>query len=499
MQSVKRNGSRRKSRKAQYVGKYTSRLNMYEEPPTEDMTLEEFEQFAIDRLKLMKGVEEIGVKHPKKYGDIYRREVQEVMRKHMPLREQDGEDAQVERRKDHISHFILRLAYCRTSELRSWFLAQECALFTNRYQVANRAEGNDLLTKHTSYRPITEEEKIRLLPLLVASGFRLSPEAVRDTDYYKVPFEEAIDPLRKRSVFVQAGYSYIPRSSVVDIMKGQFRAKLSKALLESARALPHLNEDDRILPMLKSLESAYLGKSDYSSTKFSGTVKISQLDELSKISMPLCMRVEHEHLRKEHHIKHGGRMQYGLFLKGVGLSLEDALTFWRSEFTKKIGTDKFEKNYAYNIRHNYGKVGNRKDYTPYNCMKIIMQNAPGGGDCHGCPYRHWDKAHLRRKVLSYGVSTSAANEIIDLVGGHHYGLACSRFYEAQHSQLENLPNLENGQKPNPTIGGLEHPNQYFDESQKLINGGDSRGANKYLRGLGKPEALDDVAMEIEGA
>jgi len=49
--------------------------------------------------------------------------------------------------------------------------------------------------------------------------------------------------------------------------------------------------------------------------------------------------------------------------------LEDALLFWRTEFTKSMGADKFEKTYAYNIRHNYGKEGKRTDYTPYSCMK----------------------------------------------------------------------------------------------------------------------------------
>merc|ERR1712003_162762 len=129
------------------------------------------------------------------------------------------------------------------------------------------------------------------------------------------------------------------------------------------------------------------------------------------------MRVQHEHIKKNHHIKHGGRMQYGLFLKGIGLSLEDALAFWRSEFTKKISGDKFEKDYSYNIRHNYGKAGKRTDYTPYSCMKIIMKNAPGSGDCHGCPFRHWDKGPLKTKIMSYGIAQAAANDIITLVDG----------------------------------------------------------------------------------
>lgn len=44
-------------------------------------------------------------------------------------------------------------------------------------------------------------------------------------------------------------------------------------------------------------------------------------------------------LKADHHLRHNARLQLGLFLKGIGLSLEDAMTFWRSEFCKKIDVD----------------------------------------------------------------------------------------------------------------------------------------------------------------
>lgn len=73
----------------------------------------------------------------------------------------------------------------------------------------------------------------------------------------------------------------------------------------------------------------------------------------------------HKKLRHDSHLKYGGRQQYGLFLKSVGLTLEDALAFWRRSFSGKVTDDKFQKEYAYNVRHNYGQEGKRANYAPF--------------------------------------------------------------------------------------------------------------------------------------
>ena len=52
------------------------------------------------------------------------------------------------------------------------------------------------------------------------------------------------------------------------------------------------------------------------------------------------MQQLHQGLRAAHHLKHWGRMQYGLFLKAIGLSLDEAMKFWRTEFIKTIDADK---------------------------------------------------------------------------------------------------------------------------------------------------------------
>jgi DNA primase large subunit len=43
----------------------------------------------------------------------------------------------------------------------------------------------------------------------------------------------------------------------------------------------------------------------------------------------MCMRYLYEKLLDLHHLKHFGRLQLGLFLKGAGLTLDDAQYFWK--------------------------------------------------------------------------------------------------------------------------------------------------------------------------
>jgi DNA primase large subunit len=50
---------------------------------------------------------------------------------------------------------------------------------------------------------------------------------------------------------------------------------------------------------------------------------------------PLCMSVMYERLANEHHLKHWGLQQFTLFLKSIGLPLEQALLFFRQQFSPR--------------------------------------------------------------------------------------------------------------------------------------------------------------------
>lgn len=99
------------------------------------------------------------------------------------------------------------------------------------------------------------------------------------------------------------------------------------------------------------------------------------------------MRVLHKALRKNHHLTHGGRIQYCLFLKGIGISLSDAMILWKNEFTKIMDEAMFNKEYSYQVRFAFGQEGSRRDYQPFTCLKI-MESIVGPRDYHGCPFKH---------------------------------------------------------------------------------------------------------------
>ncbi len=48
--------------------------------------------------------------------------------------------------------------------------------------------------------------------------------------------------------------------------------------------------------------------------------------------------------------------------QALGLSLDQALLYWRRGFGTSITDDKFNKEYKYNIRHSYGQEGKRANY-----------------------------------------------------------------------------------------------------------------------------------------
>lgn len=301
------------------------------------------------------------------------------------------------------------------------------------------------------YKPLTEDQKLEIKDRLLESTSGMMVQKIDSMDFYKVSFLEVLDLVRTRRCFLKEGFAYVSTFDFVSIVGSKHQQFIENGLQSHLRLLPEIQDDERLFHIIKGLHTSYLGK-DYTINK-EADVPIESLDQLSLKSFPLCMKSCHETLRTKHHLKHFGRLQYGLFLKGIGVTLDDSLRFWREEFTKMMEPDKFDKSYSYGIRYNYGKEGSRKNFTPYSCMKIIT-NGVAPGDTSGCPFKVFDPIQLKSKLTSLGLSTMSAQEVMGFVNKGHYQLACARYFEVTHeTKLEE---------------GITHPNQYFELSQVVM-------------------------------
>ncbi|KAL5552638.1 hypothetical protein UlMin_040039 [Ulmus minor] len=424
-------------------------LPLYRSAPVLEVRLEDFELFAMDRLRVLKGIYD-GLSRGKKPEEMEQLAISlwKAQMRHPHTSEVVN--------KDIISHFVLRLVYCRTEDLRKWFLQVETALFRYRFRQESAEVQRALMAEfELPYKAVSHSEFESVKDKLGQVARSMGQSSTADTLFFKVPFEEVPELVAGRRVFIHKGHAYIASNQVVSIVATQFRSHLSKALILTNRKWTSSireQEKDRLAPIVEALSSSYLGP-EYFQPKGLSEISLKDIDELAKSSFPLCMRHLFEKLREDHHLKHGGRMQLGLFLKGVGLKVDDALAFWRAEFSQKIGAERFDKEYSYNIRHNYGKEGKRTDYTPYSCQKIIT-STPSVGDHHGCPYRHFSEENLRAVLSKMGVKNRAVEDVMDKVRNRHYQLACTLTFESIHDSS--------------CDSGIYHPNQYFNDSQKIL-------------------------------
>jgi len=79
-----------------------------------DVTIEEFELFAIDRLRVLGEIESSWARN--RPLEELRKVVGDQCGKYLPLGNNTARTVELDeqRRKDHIGHFVLRLAFCRS-------------------------------------------------------------------------------------------------------------------------------------------------------------------------------------------------------------------------------------------------------------------------------------------------------------------------------------------------------------------------------------------------
>lgn len=309
------------------------------------------------------------------------------------------------------------------------------------------------------------------------TGFRAvkPPARPRRLAHYCVPFECATWLVTRRRVEMRRGMCMVPPRDMVHVATHHFKAVLLRQMAVLRHALVTMSDDEneRLGPILARIVAFWQHEtmrqgagSDYSSSRARTRITLKDIDAMARQHFPLCMSHLHRKLRENHHLKYDGRVQYRMFLKGLGLTVQESILFFRSEFVKVIPPAKFDKEYTYHIRHSYGLEGARKDYSPFDCGQIVHGSAPRHGQYHGCPFKHWDSTTLRSELVGcWGLDACVATEIASQAAGGRPQSACQGFFNARHGISYDLV------AGSSSVCGaiVQHPNVYVEASYSMTS------------------------------
>lgn len=242
----------------------------------------------------------------------------------------------------------------------------------------------------------------------------------------KVEFEKFCSILPTKKIQLRDGYFYIKlnNSFYHDIFLLFFVEHFEtrqKEILSILRKIP-IELDIKLKNELQTLQNNSIG--DKSTFNFTNI----ETDEIQ--NYPLCMKYIHNHLTKYNHLKHQARLQYMLFLKGIGYSLDKSIEFWKSSIYE--GSYK-KNNLTYIIRHAYGKEGHRIEKPPYNCKSIKEFNVSYDSE-HGCPFKHKSLGELIEMFDKDLIPKSVQQEIILQIQNGKYGTACKLYGNALYKE-----------------------------------------------------------------
>lgn len=134
-----------------------------------------------------------------------------------------------ERQKDHYSHFILRLAFSATEDLRRRFVRAETMLFKFRFQKDDSKERRLFIESlNLDWEAVSEEERLDVSEQLTSAtpGLRRSDEET----WYKVDWERVPELIERRAVYIRRGKAYVPGRDQLSMIIAEFTARLEKAM-----------------------------------------------------------------------------------------------------------------------------------------------------------------------------------------------------------------------------------------------------------------------------
>ena len=381
---------------------------------------------------------------------------------------------------DIASHFILALIMCKNEGEARWFIKQESSLYKTRLEQNKKYDMYKILSTLGLKLNLFDKNKDKNVDI---NNIRFKRKDQSEEKIYFCRFEDAINLIATKDYYLYKGNIYILETDLPLLFKLVFEQKQEKVMAKIRANSESIKRDRRIKEIILSFEREKEIYNNQEAAKMAKEIPndeklrtMNDVDVVSERCFPLCMSLIERHINQYSHLMHFGRLQYTLFLKAAGLPVEETLKFYQKKYEKKTPLDKFEKEYAYNIRHSYGLEGKRQNYAPFNCEKIINMNVPMGNECHGCPFKNYSEENLRKILNTCNLKDADIEEILDKKKTKEYQVACVKYFEAKFPG-----NLGEG------IG--IHPNKYFTSAMKVVKNQQNK---KKINNENNNDAMDIV-------
>jgi len=204
---------------------------------------------------------------------------------------------------------------------------------------------------------------------------------------FAVPFQHVLALMANREVTLSDGQANLRGNQIHLYLTQVFSTLLSfnSAKLQEPATSFKVRNDPRFIEALGQLKMLYYAAIPPKiQITISQSLRLYNLNAMSQY-FPPCMRALHLTLQKRHRLCHKPRVQYTLFLKEIGLPVEDCLELLRSEYSRPAlqngqqhkcehSWDKDAKRYTYGTRHLYGLEGGRVNYSAHTCQSIQVSH-----------------------------------------------------------------------------------------------------------------------------
>ncbi|MFX1519325.1 MAG: hypothetical protein ACFFCD_05345 [Promethearchaeota archaeon] len=297
-------------------------------------------------------------------------------------------------------HILLRVAVATDPRLSAWLVEFEGDLFDYRFRTASFSDIIAViryLFGQNNVMPLQVLEEKLDMPLrkkysLIEVGeySKYAKRRIRTHDgqivikrerrnftipkglrkYIGVHFTKVPTVVGKRQVLLLKGWAIAPIFIFRGSIKRAFEATL-KTKLEGIRE--QIKSDKSLRPIIRELRDYIKANEKDFVKRFEAEIspkgKLFQRFDL----FPECMKELISILTEKGHLGHGERLQLGLFLKKLGMPMEEQKYFWYQKAVDNIGMtfEEFDSKVGYTIDHLYGKAGSGTDYEAPKCETII--------------------------------------------------------------------------------------------------------------------------------